>query len=344
MSKALIDIRVITGIINAYTTAENKSRVYGLILGTQKDNIYRISEVIYGYIFEDGEDEKTHKKKYSRLNDETLKTLLLTLHQKFITSKNDNNILVSVKEKENLQDKDFKYKSVDEQMILGGFATDRELFNDLHQLYGTIDVIKDDVFKNKNCLLLLVDPNYQNKEKIEFGVKTYLWYMKYIKVGKSNFNRVLAFNEISSQVVDYLTNVKIIGQNNLDSKLYDVSLDKNDKKNLTELFLNTNESKNNVSQNNNVEYIKNKIEQSIEYLNVVEKVMENKENNKGKLDEKDYNQIAFILSKLEPIVSNEEIMSSLTKINHKNDNINSLTQLLQVQLVLANKIQKLVHE
>ena len=344
MSKALIDIRVITGIINAYTTAENKSRVYGLILGTQKDNIYRISEVIYGYIFEDGEDEKTHKKKYSRLNDETLKTLLLTLHQKFITSKNDNNILVSVKEKENLQDKDFKYKSVDEQMILGGFATDRELFNDLHQLYGTIDVIKDDVFKNKNCLLLLVDPNYQNKEKIEFGVKTYLWYMKYIKVGKSNFNRVLAFNEISSQVVDYLTNVKIIGQNNLDSKLYDVSLDKNDKKNLTELFLNTNENKNNVSQNNNVEYIKNKIEQSIEYLNVVEKVMENKENNKGKLDEKDYNQIAFILSKLEPIVSNEEIMSSLTKINHKNDNINSLTQLLQVQLVLANKIQKLVHE
>ena len=344
MSKALIDIRVITGIINAYTTAENKSRVYGLILGTQKDNIYRISEVIYGYIFEDGEDEKTHKKKYSRLNDETLKTLLLTLHQKFITSKNDNNILVSVKEKENLQDKDLKYKSVDEQMILGGFATDRELFNDLHQLYGTIDVIKDDVFKNKNCLLLLVDPNYQNKEKIEFGVKTYLWYMKYIKVGKSNFNRVLAFNEISSQVVDYLTNVKIIGQNNLDSKLYDVNLDKNDKKNLTELFLNINEIKNNVNQNNNVEYIKNKIEQSIEYLNVVEKVMENKENNKGKLDEKDYNQIAFILSKLEPIVSNEEIMSSLTKINHKNDNINSLTQLLQVQLVLANKIQKLVHE
>ena len=159
MSKALIDIRVINGIINAYTTAENKSRVYGLILGTQKENIYHITDVIYGYIFEDGEDEKTHKKKYSRLNDDTLKALLLSLHQKFISSKNDNNVLISLKEKENLQDKDLKYRSIDEQMILGGFATDRELFNDLHQLYTTIDVIKDDVYKNKNCLLLLVDPD-----------------------------------------------------------------------------------------------------------------------------------------------------------------------------------------
>ena len=344
MSKALIDIRVINGIINAYTTSDNKSRVYGLILGTQKDNIYHITDVIYGYIFEVGEDEKTHKKKYSRLNDETLRALLLSLHQKFISSKNDNNILISVKEKENLQDKDFKYKFANEQMILGGFATDRELFNDLHQFYSTIDLISDDIFKNKNCLLLLVDPNYQNKDKIEFGVKTYLWYMKNIKVGKNNLNRVLAFNEINSQVVDYLSNVKIIGQNNLDSKLYDVNLDKNDKKNLTELFLSLNENKNNFSQDNNVEYIKNKIEQSIDYLSVIEKIMENKDNNKGKLDEKDYNEIAFILSKLEPVVNNEEITSSLTNNIHKNDNINSLTQLLQIQLVLANKIQKLVHE
>ena len=344
MSKALIDIRVINGIINAYTTAENKSRVYGLILGTQKENIYHITDVIYGYIFEDGEDEKTHKKKYSRLNDDTLKALLLSLHQKFISSKNDNNVLISLKEKENLQDKDLKYRSIDEQMILGGFATDRELFNDLHQFHTTIDLIHDDIFKNKNRLLLLVDPNYQNEKKIEFGVKAYLWYMKTIKVGKSNTNRILAFNEINSQVVDYLSNVKILGQNNLDSKLYDLNLDKNDKKNLTELFSSLNENKSNLNQDNNIEYIKNKIEQSIDYLNVIEKIMENKDNNKGKLDEKDYNEIAFILSKLDPVVNNEEITSSLTNNIHKNDNINSLTQLLQIQLVLANKIQKLVHE
>ena len=63
MEKVLVDVEVIKGILNAYTRADkNQSRIYGLILGSKKNNIYRITEAIYGFIFEGEEDPKTSKK------------------------------------------------------------------------------------------------------------------------------------------------------------------------------------------------------------------------------------------------------------------------------------------
>ena len=62
MDKVLIDIDVVQGIISAYHRAEkDQSRIYGIILGSKKDNVYYITEAIYGFIFE-FENEKTKKK------------------------------------------------------------------------------------------------------------------------------------------------------------------------------------------------------------------------------------------------------------------------------------------
>ena len=95
MDKVFVDINVIRGIISAYHRAnKNQSRIYGLILGSKKNNIYYITEAIYGFIFEGEEAPKTNKKELIKINDESLKSLFNSLQQKF---KMSNTILTFTK-------------------------------------------------------------------------------------------------------------------------------------------------------------------------------------------------------------------------------------------------------
>ena len=62
MDKVLVDIKVINGIISTYRRADqDQSRIYGIILGSKKENIYHITDVIYGFIFETENREKKKK-------------------------------------------------------------------------------------------------------------------------------------------------------------------------------------------------------------------------------------------------------------------------------------------
>lgn len=348
MDKILVDIEVIRGILNAYKRADkNQSRIYGIILGNQKDNIYHVTDAIYGYIFENGEDEKTNKKKFTRLNDETFKSILNSLHQKMNCDQNNLNKPATKnkeKQKENL------FKKNDNQVILGGFATDRELFSDLISLYSTIDLISDNVFKNINKIILLVDPNYKSEKDIKYGIKTYSWSIKSIKMQKNEVNRLLFFKEIDNQVVQHINNVEILKniQNKyLWEKIFNLNLEKNDQRNINDLLLELKDKESDVLVGeNNVEYIKNKVKESIIYLNIFEKILENgNDKNKDKNNEEDgddYNQISYILSQLDPVLNNVEIMDSLNNDIDKKYNINSLTQLLEVQLALSDKIRDLI--
>ena len=344
MDKVQIDIEVIKGILNAYKRADkNQSRIYGIILGNQKDNIYHITDAIYGYIFEDGEDEKTHKKKFTRLNDECIKSLLNSLHQKF------NSSVVTLKNKDN-KEKDNLFKTNDTQMILGGFATDKELFNDLLNLYSTIDLITDNIFKNINKIILLVDPNHKEEKEIKFGVKTYNWSIKSIKVKKNEYNRLLLFKELDNEIVQHINNVEILNSiknKYLWEKIYNLNIDKNDKRNINELLLDLKDKDDIFIEESNAEYIKNKIKESILYLNIFEKILENDdEKNKNYVsivNEDDYNQISYILSQLELMLSDNEIIEFINNDIDKKCNINSLTQLLEVQLTLSDKIRELIN-
>jgi len=344
MDKVQIDIEVIKGILNAYKRADkNQSRIYGIILGNQKDNIYHITDAIYGYIFEDGEDEKTHKKKFTRLNDECIKSLLNSLHQKF------NSSIVTLKNKDN-KEKDNLFKTNDTQIILGGFATDKELFNDLLNLYSTIDLITDNIFKNINKIILLVDPNHKEEKEIKFGVKTYNWSIKSIKVKKNEYNRLLLFKELDNEIVQHINNVEILNSiknKYLWEKIYNLNIDKNDKRNINELLLDLKNKDDIFIEESNAEYIKNKIKESILYLNIFEKILENDdEKNKNYVsivNEDDYNQISYILSQLELMLSDNEIIEFINNDIDKKCNINSLTQLLEVQLTLSDKIRELIN-
>lgn len=351
MEKVLVDIEVIKGILNAYKRAgKTQSRIYGLILGNKKDNIYHITDAIYGYIFED-EDEKTHKKKFTRLNDENLKSILNSLHQKFNLSTDSQRISsTKFKNKENKENENI-FKSRDTQMILGGFATDKQLFSDLHNLYSTIELITDNVFKNINSILLLVDPNYKDPKEIRYGIKSYEWSFKNVRTKKNENNRLLFFKEIDNDVIQHIHNVEIlqnIKNKCLWDKIYNLNIDKNDKRNINELLLDLKDSQDDIfiHGENNVEFIKNKIKECILYLNIFEKILEN-DDNKDKdyarvVNEDDYNKIAYILSQMEPILTDSEIIKGINNdINAKYD-INSLTQLLEVQLTLSDKIRELI--
>ena len=351
MDKVVVDVEVIKGILDAYRRADkNQSRIYGIILGDQTDKVYHITDVIYGYIFEDGEDEKTHKKKFTRLNDENIKSILNSFHQGF----NSNNIISSysslkfktkeINEKENI------FKTNDVLKILGGFATDRELFDDLIMLYSTIELITDDIFKNINSILLLVDPNYKDEKEIKYGIKTYNWSVKSIKMKNNEINRLLYFKELDNEVVKHLNNVEIlknIKNKYLWEKLYNLNIDKNEKRSINELLLDIKDKSEEIFiPENNVEYIKNKIKECLIYLNIFEKILENDDGDKKDyaniVNEDDYNQISYILSQLGHILDNNTILESINKDINKTNNINSLTQLLEVQLSLSDKIRQLI--
>ena len=99
---------------------------------------------------------------------------------------------------------------------------------------------------------------------------------------------------------------------------------------------------------NNLLYIKNKIKQSLDFLEIIEKFLEEKANKKSEGAEADneaeiLDKISNIVSKLEPILENEEMINVLSNEFNKNENISSLTQLLQVQLNLSEKIHRLIN-
>ena len=349
MDKVLIDIEVLNGIIKAYNRTKNQTRIFGIILGSKKDNIYHISDIIYGFIFEEGEDEKTQKKSYVRINEENLNSILNSYSHKFHFVNQQKTSEKSSKEK------DIGFLSNDNLMILGGFATDKELFSDLHHLYSTIQQINNKTFKILNSLILLVDPNHKDNKALKYGIKTYIWEIKSIKI-KSEVNRLLTFSEIENEVVENLNAIHLLNNifnenKNPELHLFNIELDKKDKKATNELFFSNEQKKeentDNDGEKNNLSYIKNKVKQSLDYLEVIEKFLEeiankNSEgaevNNEAIILDKIFNDI----SRLEPILENKEIINMLCDEIHKNDNLNSLTQLLEVQLNFSGKIHNLI--
>ena len=284
MDKAYIDIEVINGIIKVYNRTKNQTRIFGIILGTKKDKIYHISDIIYGFIFEEGEDQKTQKKNYVRLNEDNFNSILNSYSNKF-------NLLSQQKISEkSSKEKDITFRSNGNLMILGGFATDKDLFSDLHSLYSTIQQINNNTFKLLNSLILLVDPNHKEDKALKYGVKTYLWEIKNIKI-KNEVNRLLTFKEIENDIIENLNTIQLLNTVFNDKispevKLFNIDIDKNDKKPIKEILFssedkNKEEIKSNDYEKNNSLYTKNKIKQSLEFLEILEKFLEEKANKKS---------------------------------------------------------------
>lgn len=342
MDKVYVDIDVIRGILSAYHRAgKMQSRVYGLILGSKKNNIYHITDVIYGFIFEE-ENPKTNKKELIKINDESLASLFNSLKQKF--KMNNPNVPQNKTNKE----KETKFQSNDTLTILGGFATDKQPFSELFRFYTTLDKVNDDIFPNLNKILLLVDPSYKDQKDVKYGIKAYEWEIKNIKIKNlEKSNNFIFFKELESEVVQQLNNIGFLGHiknQNLWDKIFNLKIDKNEKKNINELLLDLKDDKSDIiTRESNADFIKNKVKESIEYLNLFQKLMESEDGkSKDILSDDDYNTIAYIISQLDPILNDKEIMDGIKNDINQKYNIDSLSQLIEVQLALTDKIKELV--
>ena len=342
MDKVYVDIDVIRGILSAYHRAgKMQSRVYGLILGSKKNNIYHITDVIYGFIFEE-ENPKTNKKELIKINDESLASLFNSLKQKF--KMNNPNVPQNKTNKE----KETKFQSNDTLTILGGFATDKQPFSELFRFYTTLDKVNDDIFPNLNKILLLVDPSYKDQKDVKYGIKAYEWEIKNIRIKNlEKSNNFIFFKELESEVVQQLNNIGVLGHiknQNLWDKIFNLKIDKNEKKNINELLLDLKDDKSDIiTRESNADFIKNKVKESIEYLNLFQKLMETKDGkSKDILSDDDYNTIAYIISQLDPILNDKEIMDGIKNDINQKYNIDSLSQLIEVQLALTDKIKELV--
>lgn len=343
MDKVYVDIDVIRGILSAYHRAgKMQSRVYGLILGSKKNNIYHITDVIYGFIFEE-ENPKTNKKELIKINDESLASLFNSLKQKF--KMNNPNVPQNKTNKE----KETKFQSNDTLTILGGFATDKQPFSELFRFYTTLDKVNDDIFPNLNKILLLVDPSYKDQKDVKYGIKAYEWEIKNIRIKNlEKSNNFIFFKELESEVVQQLNNIGVLGHiknQNLWDKIFNLKIDKNEKKNINELLLDLKDDKSDIiTRESNADFIKNKVKESIEYLNLFQKLMETEDGkSKDVLSDDDYNTIAYIIAQLDPILNDKEIMDGIKNDINQKYNIDSLSQLIEVQLALTDKIKELVN-
>ena len=129
-------------------------------------------------------------------------------------------------------------------------------------------------------------------------------------------------------------------------KLYNLKIEKGEKKNINELLLDLNDGNNNIIKSeNNIDFIKNKLEESIGYMNIFQKFLESYEiGDNETISGDDFNKIAFIISQLDPVLNDKEIMDAINSDINKKYNIDSLTQLIEVQLALSDKIRDMINK
>ena len=341
MDKVLVNTNVIQGIISAYHHADqDQTRIYGILLGSKKDNIYQVTDAVYGFIFET-ESSKSSKKELVKMNEDSLKSLFNSLTQKFKLNNPGSNVSKTSKEKE------IKFQNNDTLAILGGFVTDKELLNELYRLHVTLDRISPEIFcnvENINKIILLIDPNHQDKNDIKYGIKTYEWNTKSIKFQKlEKTSSFIVFKELPNEIVQQGNNLDMAWGNNLFGKIYNLKIEKNDKRNINELLFNEQKGEDKaVSGGNNNDFIKMKINETLNYLNLFEQLMENNEKaaDADKLSDDDYDKISYILSQLEPILEDKEIVNVINRDINNKYSVDSLAQLLDVQLNLSDKVRE----
>ena len=78
-------------------------------------------------------------------------------------------------------------------------------------------------------------------------------------------------------------------------------------------------------------------------INLIEQFMENPTSDKQfALNDDDYDKIAYLVSQLEPVLNDKEILDEINSDINKRYNVDSLAQLLEVQIGLSDKIRELI--
>lgn len=216
---------------------------------------------------------------------------------------------------------------------------------ELFYLFGTINEIDSKLISNKNKLLLLVDPWHQSEKDFDFGVKVFNW--KYDETHK-----VMSYSKVNHELVDF----NLIGSG-LHSQL----------SNKEELLLNLNsaqspegsntkeileELKKQVDENlkiragtdsisnNNLYNVKKQILLTEKLLGVVENYLSGTSDFSTESNQETLFQIDYLLHTIVSYFDSDEVLKIVQKEFRDNQIIDSLTNLLNVQVHITEKINK----
>lgn len=216
---------------------------------------------------------------------------------------------------------------------------------ELFYLFGTINEIDSKLISNKNKLLLLVDPWHQSEKDFDFGVKVFNW--KYDETHK-----VMSYSKVNHELVDF----NLIGSG-LHSQL----------SNKEELLLNLNsaqspegsntkeileELKKQVDENlkiragtdsisnNNLYNVKKQILLTEKLLGVVENYLSGTSDFSSESNQETLFQIDYLLHTIVSYFDSDEVLKIVQKEFRDNQIIDSLTNLLNVQVHITEKINK----
>lgn len=216
---------------------------------------------------------------------------------------------------------------------------------ELFYLFGTINEIDSKLISNKNKLLLLVDPWHQSEKDFDFGVKVFNW--KY-----DESHKVMSYSKVNHELVDF----NLIGSG-LHSQL----------SNKEELLLNLNsaqspegsntkeileELKKQVDENlkiragtdsisnNNLYNVKKQILLTEKLLGVVENYLSGTSDFSSESNQETLFQIDYLLHTIVSYFDSDEVLKIVQKEFRDNQIIDSLTNLLNVQVHITEKINK----
>ena len=349
-----IDIDVINNILLSYNRLTNhQKRVYGVLLGTKNLETYHATNALYGFIFEEKKSEED--KNIEEKNNDDKKT-----------NENNNEEKNEDKNKEDKKNKDKNYKEkqkfnkISDEMtnnlinsykknspnlcIIGGFVTDSVFFPELNNLYSTINAIKNKSIPKFNNIILLVDPFHENKEKLEFGIKAYNWSVSYHLDNNDNDLSLMTFKKINYEIVQNLNLNSIINENgvekfNLDYNINKIDLkNENTIKNLCEELSKMNDMNQLKEKNEQINYLKTQLKICEKYLEIISTYLNE---NISNLNNEILNKINYVISILKPLFDKEEIIDLLNKEGNKHKILNDITNILNIQVYLTEKINKL---
>jgi hypothetical protein len=347
-----IDIDVINNILLSYNRLTNhQKRVYGVLLGTKNLETYHATNALYGFIFEEkkseedknieeknNDDKKTNENNNEEKNEDKIKEDKKNKNykekQKFnkISDEMTNNLINSYK------------KNSPNLCIIGGFVTDSVFFPELNNLYSTINAIKNKSIPKFNHIILLVDTFHENKEKLEFGIKAYNWSVSYHLDNNENDLSLMTFKKINYEIVQNLNLNSIINENgiekfNLDYNINKINL-KDEKiiKNLCEELSKMNDMNQLKEKNEQINYLKTQLKICEKYLEIISTYLNE---NISNLNNEILNKINYAIYILKPLFDKEEIIDLLNKEGNKHKILNDITNILNIQVYLTEKINKL---
>ena len=349
-----IDIDVINNILLSYNRLTNhQKRVYGVLLGTKNLETYHATNALYGFIFEEKKSEED--KNIEEKNNDDKKT-----------NENNNEEKNEDKNKEDKKNKDKNYKEkqkfnkISDEMtnnlinsykknspnlcIIGGFVTDSVFFPELNNLYSTINAIKNKSIPKFNNIILLVDPFHENKEKLEFGIKAYNWSVSYHLDNNDNDLSLMTFKKINYEIVQNLNLNSIINENGIEKFNLDYNINKIDLKNeniiknLCEELSKMNDMNQLKEKNEQINYLKTQLKICEKYLEIISTYLNE---NISNLNNEILNKINYVISILKPLFDKEEIIDLLNKEGNKHKILNDITNILNIQVYLTEKINKL---